>query len=166
MPDSELAPAPGPLPASLGSATLRPATREDLPAVVALLAADQLATPPESADDLDPYLAAFEAIDRDPAHLLLVGEIDGQVIATMQLSFLPGIARRGAWRAEIEDVRVNAAHRGHGIGAAMITWSIEEARRRGCTLVQLTTNKQRTDAHRFYARLGFANSHEGFKLAL
>ena len=166
MADSETTPASASLPASLGPATLRTATPEDLPVVVALLAADQLATPPEAADDLGPYLAAFEAIDRDPAHLLLVAEIDGQVIATMQVSFLPGLARRGAWRAEIEGVRVDAAHRSHGIGAAMITWSIEEARRRRCTLVQLTTNKQRTDAQRFYARLGFANSHEGFKLAL
>lgn len=122
--------------------------------------------PQDSTDDLGPYLAAFEAIDRDPAHLLLVAEIEGRVIATMQVSFLPGLARRGAWRAEIEAVRVDAAHRSKGIGAAMITWSIEESRRRGCTQVQLTTNKQRTDAHRFYARLGFANSHEGFKLAL
>jgi GNAT superfamily N-acetyltransferase len=84
----------------------------------------------------------------------------------MQLSFLPGLARRGAWRAEIEGVRVDAAHRRAGIGRAMITWAIEEAGRRGCALVQLTTNKQRTDAHRFYARLGFVNSHEGFKLTL
>ncbi len=166
MADSEIAPASGTLPTSLGPATLRLATREDLPAIVTLLAADQLATPQDSAADLGPYLQAFEAIDRDPAHLLLVAEIGGQVMATMQLSFLPGLARRGAWRAEIEGVRVDAAHRGNGIGAAMITWSIAEAGRRGCTLVQLTTNKQRTDAQRFYARLGFANSHEGFKLAL
>jgi GNAT superfamily N-acetyltransferase len=88
------------------------------------------------------------------------------VIATMQLSFLPGLARGGAWGAEIESVRVDPAHRGQGIGAAMITWAVQEAGRRGCTQVQLTTNKQRTDAHRFYARLGFANSHEGFKLQL
>jgi len=166
MPDSEIAPPSGALPTSLGPATLRPATQEDLPALIALLAADQLATPPESTDDLGPYLDAFQAIDRDPAHLLLVAETDGRVMATMQLSFLPGLARRGAWRAEIEGVRVDTAHRGQGIGAAMITWAIQEAGRRGCTLVQLTTNKQRTDAHRFYARLGFANSHEGFKLAL
>jgi GNAT superfamily N-acetyltransferase len=166
MPDSEIAPPSGTLPTSLGAATLRPATRDDLPAVVALLAADQLATPPEATDDLAPYVQAFQAIDRDPAHLLLVGEIDGEVIATMQVSFLPGLARRGAWRAEIEGVRVHTAHRGHGIGAAMIRWAVQEAGRRGCTLVQLTTNKQRTDAHRFYARLGFAKSHEGFKLAL
>jgi len=157
---------PETLPAPLGPATLRRATEEDLPAVVVLLAGDQLATPADSPDDLGPYLEAFRAIDRDPAHLLLVGEIDGRVIATMQLSFLPGIARRGAWRAEIEGVRVDSAYRGTGIGAAMIRWSIEEAGRRGCTQVQLTTNKQRTDAHRFYARLGFVNSHEGFKLAL
>ncbi len=84
----------------------------------------------------------------------------------MQLSFLPGLASRGALRAEIEGVRIDAAHRRSGLGSAMITWAIQEAARRGCGVVQLTTDKQRTDAHRFYARLGFANSHEGFKLAL
>lgn len=166
MTDRDVTLAPVTLQTSRMSATLRPATRDDVPAIVVLLAADQLATPADSPGDLDPYLEAFRAIDRDPAHLLLVAEADGRVMATMQLSFLPGIARRGAWRAEIEGVRVDAAYRGQGIGAAMIRWSTEEAGRRGCTQVQLTTNKQRSDAHRFYARLGFVNSHEGFKLAL
>jgi GNAT superfamily N-acetyltransferase len=130
------------------------------------MAADQLGAARDSADDLTPYLQAFEAIDRDPAHLLVVAEFDGQVIATMQLSFLPGLARRGAWRAQLEAVRVVDAHRNAGLGRAMVTWAIEEAGRRGCALVQLTSDKQRTDAHRFYAGLGFTASHEGFKLAL
>ena len=124
MADRELSPASGTLPASLGSATLRRATPEDLPAIVALLAADQLATPADTPDDLGPYLEAFRAIDSDPAHLLLVAEADGRVMATMQMSFLPGIARRGAWRAELEGVRVDAAYRRAGTGAAMIRWSI------------------------------------------
>jgi GNAT superfamily N-acetyltransferase len=166
MADGELAPTPESLPTSLGSATLRRATPGDLPVIVALLAADQLGATRDSADDLGPYLQAFEAIDRDPAHLLLVAETDGQVVATLQLSFLPGLARRGAWRAQIEAVRVDAAQRGTGLGRAMVRWAIEEAGRRGCALVQLTSDKQRTDAHRFYAGLGFVASHEGFKLAL
>jgi GNAT superfamily N-acetyltransferase len=158
--------APGSLPATLGTAILRSATRDDVPAIVTLLTQDQLGAARDSADDLRPYLQAFEAIDRDPAHLLLVAESDQQVIATMQLSFLPGLARRGAWRAQLEAVRVADDHRNAGLGSAMITWAIEEAGRRGCALVQLTSDKRRTEAHRFYARLGFANSHEGFKLAL
>jgi len=84
----------------------------------------------------------------------------------MQLSFLPGLARRGALRAQIEAVRVRDDFRGGGLGAAMLAWAIDEARRRGCALVQLTTDKSRTSAHRFYERLGFVASHEGMKLTL
>lgn len=84
----------------------------------------------------------------------------------MQLSFLPGLARRGALRAQIEAVRVHESNRGRGLGAAMLGWAIEEARRRGCGLVQLTTDKARPDAHRFYERLGFVASHQGMKLRL
>jgi len=87
-------------------------------------------------------------------------------VATMQLCFLPGLSRRGALRAQIEAVRVHEAYRGRGLGAAVITWAIDEARRRHCALVQLTTDKSRTAAHRFYERLGFAASHEGMKLSL
>ena len=88
------------------------------------------------------------------------------VVGTCQLSFLPGLARRGAFRAQIEAVRVRADHRGRGLGEGMIAWAIAEAGRRGCALVQLTTDKARTDAHRFYERLGFVPSHVGFKLYL
>jgi GNAT superfamily N-acetyltransferase len=87
-------------------------------------------------------------------------------VGTVQLSFLPGLARRGALRAQLEAVRVRADQRGRGVGAAMIGWAIEEARRRGCALVQLTSDKSRPDAHRFYAGLGFVASHEGLKLPL
>jgi GNAT superfamily N-acetyltransferase len=151
------------------AATLREATVEDLPVIVDLLAADQLGASRDGAADaeaLGPYLRAFEAIDADPAHLLVVAEVDGRVVATLQLSFLPGLARRGALRAQIEAVRVDAGVRGTGIGGAMVTWAVEEARRRGCALVQLTSDKRRPEAHRFYSRLGFAATHEGFKLAL
>jgi GNAT superfamily N-acetyltransferase len=119
-----------------------------------------------------PYERAFEAIDADPAHLLVVGEFlkqgkpAGPVVATFQLSFLPGLSRRGSWRSQIEAVRVAAELRGHGLGAAMVYWAAGESRRRGCSLMQLTTDKSRKDAHRFYERLGFTASHEGMKLTL
>lgn len=148
-------------------ARLRRASVDDVPAIVALLADDPLGSAREAADgELGPYLRAFEAVDADPAHLLLVAETDGRVIATMQLSFLPGLARRGGLRAQLEAVRVHADLRRGGLGAAMVAWGIDEARRRGCALVQLTSDKRRPEAHRFYARLGFTASHEGFKLTL
>jgi GNAT superfamily N-acetyltransferase len=153
---------------------LRRASAADVPALVALLAADQLGATRDGvrdSSDLAAYTAAFEAIDADPAHLLVVAVpagagSAGQVVGTLQLSFLPGLARRGALRAQIEAVRVADPVRGGGLGGAMIGWAIEEARRRGCALVQLTTDKSRTGAHRFYQRLGFVASHEGMKLAL
>jgi GNAT superfamily N-acetyltransferase len=148
---------------------LRKAVVEDVPAIVELLVADQLGATRDGVAtdaDLQPYLCAFSAIDADPAHLLLVAGDDGQVLATMQLSFIPGLARRGALRAQIEAVRVRQDYRGRGLGAALFEWATEEARRRGCALIQLTTDKSRTDAHRFYERLGFVASHEGLKLRL
>jgi len=151
------------------SVVLRRAQRDDVAAIVGLIAADQLGATRDGVDspaDLDAYTAAFEAIDADPAHLLVVAARAGAVVGTMQLSFLPGLARRGALRAQIEAVRVAESQRGSGLGAAILTWAIDEARRRGCALVQLTTDKTRTDAHRFYQRLGFVSSHEGMKLAL
>jgi GNAT superfamily N-acetyltransferase len=100
----------------------------------------------------------FALLDADPAHLL-VAAVDGDtVVGTLQLTFLPGLARRGALRAQIEGVRVSAGTRGRGLGAAMVGWAVGEARRRGCGLVQLTTDKSRADAHRFYERLGFVAS--------
>jgi GNAT superfamily N-acetyltransferase len=152
-----------------GTVTLREAVVDDVPSLVELLAADQLGSARESADSVEglaPYVRAFEAIDADPAHLLVVADADGRVVATLQLSFIPGLARRGALRAQIEAVRVHADRRGSGIGGAMIAWAIDEARRRGCALVQLTSDKQRAEAHRFYSALGFTASHEGFKLIL
>lgn len=149
-----------------GTFTLRRARKDDLPRILALLADDQLGATRESADDLAPYEHAFDAIDGDPAHLLVVGELDGDVVATFQLSYLPGLSRRGSWRAQIEAVRVSEVLRGQGVGALMIEWAIEQARERGCSLVQLTTDKSRVAAHRFYARLGFVASHEGMKLKL
>jgi GNAT superfamily N-acetyltransferase len=146
---------------------LRRAAAADLPAVVAMLADDPLGAGRESDDgDLTPYRRAFERIDGDPAHVLLVAVRGDDVVGTLQLSVLPGLARRGATRGQIEAVRVVAGVRGSGLGAAMVGWAVEESRRRGCALVQLTTDKSRTDARRFYERLGFVASHEGMKLAL
>jgi len=151
------------------SITLRRATRDDLPAIVRLLVDDPIGRTREAAgeaDDFGPYTAAFTAIDTDPAQLLVVAADGIDVVATMQLSFIPGLARRGALRAQGEAVRVAASHRSRGLGEAMFQWALEEARCRGCAVVQLTTDKTRADAHRFYERLGFTASHEGYKLQL
>ncbi|WP_406690901.1 GNAT family N-acetyltransferase [Saccharopolyspora sp. ID03-671] len=146
---------------------VRRATQEDLAEIVGLLLDDELGSGRESADDLGPYREAFAAIDADPAQLLVaVEDPAGLVVATSQLTFIPGLARRGAWRAQIEAVRLAAAHRSRGLGAALFAWAIDESRRRGCALIQLTTDKKRTDAHRFYDRLGFTASHEGYKMML
>jgi GNAT superfamily N-acetyltransferase len=152
-----------------GPVLLRRATTADVPLLVALLADDQLGAARDGADDaasLQPYLRAFAQIDADPAQLLVVGEDHDAVVATLQLSILPGLARRGALRAQVEAVRVAASHRSSGLGTAMLTWAVQEARARGCALVQLTSDKRRTEALRFYERLGFTASHEGFKLLL
>jgi GNAT superfamily N-acetyltransferase len=148
-----------------GGVLLREATADDVPAVVALLTDDPLGAGRESAD-LAPYRAAFAAVDADPAHLLVVAEDGGDVVGTLQLSFLPGLSRGGALRAQVEGVRVAAARRGTGLGAAMLRWVAGESRRRGCALVQLTTDTRRPDAHRFYERLGYVASHVGMKLEL
>ena len=163
---------PVPLTVPGGSVVLREAVVGDVPAIVDLLAADQLGATRDGVtgeDDLQPYLRAFHTLDTDPAHLLLVATDRagaGRVVATMQVSFLPGLARRGALRAQIEAVRVHQDHRGQGLGGALLTWAVGEARARGCALVQLTSDKARADAHRFYARAGFVASHEGYKLHL
>jgi GNAT superfamily N-acetyltransferase len=146
----------------------REARRADVPVIVSLLAADPLGAGRETVgEDVDEaYWRAFEAIDADPRNALIVADLDGEVLGTMQLTFIPGLSRRGAERAQIEGVRVRADHRGTGLGRQMIEWAIDQARERGCALVQLTTDKNRTDAHRFYASLGFRVTHEGLKLTL
>jgi GNAT superfamily N-acetyltransferase len=151
------------------SVVLRRARADDLPAIVDLIAADQLGAGRDgirTPADLAAYQEAFRAIDADPAQILMVAESGHGIVATMQLSFIPGLSRRGAWRAQLEAVRVHEAYRDRGLGAAIFGWAIDEARQRGCALVQLTTDKSRTGAHRFYERLGFVASHEGMKLAL
>lgn len=106
------------------------------------------------------------SVDADPNQLLVVADRAGVAVGTLQLSFLPGLSHRAATRAQIEAVRVRASERGTGLGTQLITWAIEEAHRRGCRMVQLTSDASRTDARRFYERLGFAASHGGFKLTL
>lgn len=148
--------------------SFRDATLADLPAIVALLAEDTLGEKREDASlPLDPaYERAFETIAASPDQRQIVASRDGAVIGTMQLTFIPGIAFRGAWRGQIEAVRVAGHLRGHGIGAAMIAHAVEQCRMRGCRMVQLTSDKARDRAHRFYERLGWKRSHEGFKLSL
>jgi GNAT superfamily N-acetyltransferase len=146
---------------------IRRATSDDLPAIIAMLADDPLGAIRESPADLTPYQRAFEAIEADPNQVLVVADRNGEAIGTLQLTIVPGLSRQGASRGLVEAVRIAASARSTGLGTTLMEWSIEEARARGCTVVQLTSDKTRTDAHRFYTdRLGFTNSHEGFKLAL
>jgi GNAT superfamily N-acetyltransferase len=150
----------------MNDVVIRRATATDVAGIVAMIADDQLGATRESTDDLTPYLRAFDQIDADPNQLLMVAERNYELVGTMQLTIIPGLSRRGSTRGLIEAVRVAAPARGSGLGATLIEWAINEAHTRGCTLVQLTSDKSRTDAHRFYTRLGFANTHEGFKLKL
>ncbi|WP_434063572.1 GNAT family N-acetyltransferase [Paramicrobacterium chengjingii] len=146
---------------------LRRASMDHVSAIIALLADDPLGASRESTEsdaDLQPYREAFNDIDGDPRQLLVVAVAGGEVVGTMQLTFIPGLSRRGALRAQIEAVRVRDDFRGLGLGQAMFGWAIGEAQRRGCVMIQLTADKTRTNAHRFYTRLGFVASHEGFKL--
>lgn len=145
--------------------TFRDARPEDVPAIVALLADDLLGAQRETAPDAA-YQAAFEQIEADPGSRLIVAEADGQVAGTLQLNLVPGMSRHGLLRAQIEGVRVAAGDRRHGLGRAMIEWAIGQARSQGCGLVQLTSDKRRPDAIRFYESLGFTASHEGLKLPL
>ncbi|RMB77935.1 GNAT family N-acetyltransferase [Rhodococcus sp. SBT000017] len=146
--------------------SVREAVASDLQSIVALLLDDPLGVTRERADDMDRYRAAFEDISSDPRNLQVVAVHGDEVVATLQLTVIPGLARGGALRAQIEAVRVDARWRSRGLGGALIRWAIAEAERRGCALVQLTSDATRTDAHRFYTRLGFVDSHVGYKMAL
>ncbi|MEV8465740.1 GNAT family N-acetyltransferase [Fluviibacterium sp. DFM31] len=144
----------------------RPARREDVAAVVALLHDDLLGEGREHLADLTPYLAAFDAMAAETGNQLIVGEVSGRIVATYQLIFISGLSHAGTRRAEIEAVRVAANLRGQGLGADLIRDAEARARAAGCGVMQLTTNKARTRAHAFYCRLGYTPSHEGFKKAL
>lgn len=145
--------------------TFRAATADDLPAIVALLSDDVLGAAREAPGD-PAYAAAFTAIAADPNQLLAVAEQQGRVVGCLQLSFIPGLSHRGAWRGQIESVRIAADQRGSGLGRRMLEWAIAQCRARGCRLAQLTTDKSRADARRFYESLGFVASHEGMKITL
>ncbi len=145
---------------------LRQARRADLPQIVALLADDPIGAGREGPADDGAYEAAFELIDADERNQLLVAELDGTVVGTLQLTMIPGLSRHGMVRGQIEGVRVAAGQRGRGLGRTMIAHAIEVARAHGCGLVQLTSDKRRPDAVRFYQSLGFTDSHEGLKLSL
>ncbi|MBQ0904666.1 GNAT family N-acetyltransferase [Micromonospora sp. U21] len=144
----------------------REAVRADLPAVIALLADDVLGKARDFTTVDEAYERAFADISADPRNHLIVAEQDGELVGCLQITYIPGLGRHGAERSLIESVRVRSDRRGHGLGRALMAWAIDQARRRGCTLVQLTTDKARQDAHRFYLSLGFVASHEGMKLAL
>lgn len=146
----------------------RAATEDDLLAVVRLMAEDTIPPAREiTGAPLDPrYVRAFAAIAVDRNQLLVVAEDADEVVGCLQLTLIPGLAFRGAWRGQIESVRIASDRRGQGIGAKMIDWAVQRCRDRDCRMVQLTSTNSRTDAHRFYARLGWRATHTGFKLML
>lgn len=145
---------------------IRIATRDDVPAIVGMLADDELGSTREEPATTIPqsYYDAFDAIQRDANNLILVASDGEEVVGTLQLTFTPSLSYRGGWRATVESVRTARARRGRGIGTALMKRALELARERQCVLMQLTTHKSRTDAHRFYEQLGFQASHVGMKL--
>ncbi|MFB6943960.1 MULTISPECIES: GNAT family N-acetyltransferase [unclassified Streptomyces] len=145
---------------------LRTATRADLPAVLALLADEERVVDPASVVVDETYQRAFAAIESDPRNEMLVLAEGDTVVGCLQATYIPGLGKHGEERALIEAVRIRADRRGGGLGRELMKQAVDRARLRGCGLMQLTSNKRRTDAHRFYESLGFARSHEGFKLAL
>ncbi|MFT7588946.1 MAG: GNAT superfamily N-acetyltransferase [Limisphaerales bacterium] len=145
---------------------IREAVFNDLSFIVEMLADDPIAAKREAYGDPLPesYKTAFELIKKDPLHLLMVAEEEGKVIGTFQLSFLPYLTYQGRMRAQIEAVRIHKAHRSIGLGQQFFEWAIAKSKDKGCHVLQLTTDKQRPDAFRFYEKLGFKASHEGMKL--
>lgn len=148
--------------------TFRAARVDDLPALVRLLADDPLGAKREvvSSPPASGYTKAFAAIEADPNNELVVATADGTIVGMLQITFIPSLTYQGGWRALIEGVRVSSGARSQGVGGAMVRWAIERARARGCIMLQLTTDRTREDALRFYERLGFVPSHHGMKLHL
>jgi GNAT superfamily N-acetyltransferase len=148
---------------------VREATREDIPRIVALYRTDELTRKHSSTAETaveDGYYAAFDAIALDPRNHLFVAEAAHGIVGSFQLTYIPDMQPDGRDVALVENVIVDSAARGGGVGSAMMRWAVEEARRRGCSQVKLTSNAKREDAHRFYARLGFEPTHVGFKILL
>ena len=148
--------------------TYRKAVEADLPFIVRLLTEDAVrVTEDRPEEPFHPrYVAALDELGRDPNQMMMVAVLDGDTVGTIQLTFIPGISSLGMKRCLVEAVHIAPAHRSKGLGSEMIQWAIAQARERGCGMVQLTSNKKRLDAHRFYERLGFLKSHEGFKYYL
>lgn len=150
------------------SLTYRRAVEADLPFIVKLLTDDAVRATDDRPDEpFHPrYVAALRELEADPNQMMMLAVLEGETVGTIQLTFIPGIAGLGTKRCLVEAVHIAPAHRSRGLGTRMIQWAIEQARDRGCGMVQLTSNKKRLDAHRFYERLGFLKSHEGFKYYL
>jgi GNAT superfamily N-acetyltransferase len=146
----------------------RQARRADLPPIVRMLADDELGSQRERVENPLPesYYSAFDQINNDPNHELIVADLDGEVIGTLHLMFLPSVSFQGGMRAQVESVRVDKRFQNKGIGSGMMKWTMDRARQRGAHVVQLTTHSSRVDAHRFYERLGFKGSHLGMKMSL
>lgn len=148
--------------------TYRIATEQDLDRIIAMLADDSLGSKRECYENPLPasYKLAFEAIASDPNNELVVACINDEIMGVIQITFTPYLTHQGGWRASLEGVRISSSYRGKGIGTKLIKWAINRAEERGCHLVQLTTDKERPDALKFYESLGFHNTHEGLKLKL
>ena len=144
----------------------RSATADDLPHLVNLLSDDVLGAKRDGADQMPSYARAFAALCAQPGNSIIVVELGSEIVGMLQLTLIPGLSRGGMLRAQIESVRVSSKHRGKRVGQALFDYAIAEARKAGCGLVQLTSDKRRTDALRFYESLGFKATHEGLKLEL
>jgi GNAT superfamily N-acetyltransferase len=153
---------------STGEIVCRLAKREDLPSIIRMLSDDDLGSQRERFEDPLPetYYTAFEQINRDSNHELIVAELNGKVIGTLHVVFLPSLSFQGGLRAQIESVWVDASQRAQGFGSRMMKWTIARAKTRGAHVVQLTTHRSRDEAHLFYERLGFKGTHLGMKLSL
>lgn len=150
-----------------GEIVFRVAGRADVPAILELLENDEISRSRMVSETTDAALwRSFEAIDADPRNELIVADDDGEIVGTCQLTFTPSLSRRGTERMTIEAVRVRSDRRGAGLGRVMMLWALDRGRERGCGLAQLTTDKRRGSAHRFYTALGFSATHEGMKLTL
>ena len=152
----------------IGKVQLRVATADDLTCIVRMLADDFLGGTREKIEETvsESYILAFREIESDPNNELIVAEFGGKIVGTFQLTFTPSLSFRGGKRCTIESVRVDSRLRGEGIGKEMMLWAIERAKEKGCVSMQLTTHKERENAHRFYEKLGFEGTHLGMKLKL
>ena len=145
---------------------IRDACPDDLADVLRLLQEDTIREVSEDLSDLGPYAAALGEIIKGPHSTVLVGEVDGEVVATAQVTWLRRLMYAGGLVCQVESLRVASCHRNKGLGAELMRWIIADARRRGCARMELTSNAQRVEARHFYERMGFRASHVGLKLYL